>query len=136
MKNLKDTILEKLRVDDIRFDEFPVDGTIEEITEFLKSHNFIRINKKMKLWTDVIKVFMNKSGKLFILEDLRNDDEYIFSLKLINTQNRAYHDTFFLYNLKRTHEKDFRICKIENVYTTRDEHVEEGKFLNEVNKIL
>ena len=135
MKNLKD-VLEKLRIDDIVIEEFPIDVTLEEIAEFLKSHNFIRINKKMKLWVDVIKAFMNGKGKLFILEDLRNDDEYIFSLKLINTQNRTYHDTFFLYNLKRTHEKDFRICKIENAYRTRDEYVDEGKFLSEVNKIL
>ena len=137
MRTLKDTILEKLKVDDITFDDFPINGTANEIAEFLKSHNFIRIkNKKIKLWSDVISEFINECGKLFILEDYIKDPEYIFSLKLINTENRAYHNKFFLYNLKRTGEKELRICQIIDAYDTNDEYVDEGKFLNELDMIL
>ena len=36
LKNLKDVILEKLKVDDIIFGvKFPIDGTFEEMIEFL-----------------------------------------------------------------------------------------------------
>ena len=40
MKNLKDSILEKLKVDDISFDKFPIDGTIDDIIEFLRDCGF------------------------------------------------------------------------------------------------
>ena len=46
MKNLKDSIkdaiLEKLKVDDILLDkeEFPIDGTLNDIIEFLKDNGF------------------------------------------------------------------------------------------------
>lgn len=136
MRRLKDSILEKLKVDDITFDAFPIDGSVEEILEFLKSNSFIRIDKKIKLWSDVISEFVNRSGKLFILEDHIKDPNYVFSLKLINTKNQAYHNKFFLYNLKTTGEKELLICEIIDVYDTNDERVDEGKFLNELNKIL
>ena len=42
MKNLKDTILEKLKVDDIIPDKekFPINGTIDDMIEFLKEEDF------------------------------------------------------------------------------------------------
>ena len=44
MRTLKDAILEKLKVDDITFDKFPIDGTLEEIADFLEDNDFIIIN--------------------------------------------------------------------------------------------
>ena len=42
MKNLKDSILEKLKVDDIvLIEEFPIDKDIEVIVDFLRDDGFI-----------------------------------------------------------------------------------------------
>lgn len=49
MKNLKDTILEKLKVDDITFNEFPIDGSIEDMIEFLKENGFRFIKNEEKI---------------------------------------------------------------------------------------
>ena len=43
MKNLKDTIYEKLKVDDISFNKFPIDGTLEDIAEFLEEEGFQQV---------------------------------------------------------------------------------------------
>ena len=41
MKNLKDTILEKLKIDDINLnDKFPIDGTIDDMIKFLEEKGF------------------------------------------------------------------------------------------------
>ena len=44
MKNLKDTIIEKIKVDDIILnkEEFPIDGTIDDMIEFLKDYGFVK----------------------------------------------------------------------------------------------
>ena len=39
MKNLVD-VLEKLKIDDINLNEFPIDGTIEEMIKFLEEKGF------------------------------------------------------------------------------------------------
>ena len=49
MMNLKDTVLEKLRVDDIVFDEFPVDGTIDDAVKFLKNMVLKKLNLTLKI---------------------------------------------------------------------------------------
>ena len=47
MKNLKDTILEKLKVDDIIPDaKFPIDKHLKEIVEFLKEQGFKDVNRR------------------------------------------------------------------------------------------
>ena len=129
-----------MSIDSISIDEneFPIDGTANEIVDFLKSYNFIRINKKMKLWKDVIAAFMDNSGKLFILDNLNHkyNSDYTFSLKIINTENKKYHNKIFLYNLSKTSKKIFRICQIVNEYGGPEEEVDEKTFLNELNKIL
>ena len=44
MKNLKDSILEKLKVDDIKLNiDFPIDNTLKDIAKFLKKQGFIGI---------------------------------------------------------------------------------------------
>jgi len=50
MKNLKDTILEKLKVDDIVLDKkFPIDGPIENMKDFLDHHGFKDITESRGL---------------------------------------------------------------------------------------
>lgn len=47
MKNLKDSILEKLKVDDIIFNEFPINGALDNIVKFLKEQGFEDISDKL-----------------------------------------------------------------------------------------
>ena len=62
MKNLKDSILEKLRVDDIIINnEFPIDGTLKEIIEFLEGEGFVEEEDFKEA---------NDSGKLSVSFDL------------------------------------------------------------------
>jgi hypothetical protein len=61
VKNLKDSILEKLKVDDIvLIEEFPIDGTIEEIMKFLEGQNFIDISMR---YGSISRMFNNMKKK-------------------------------------------------------------------------
>ena len=94
MKNLKD-VLEKLKVDDITPDEvFPIEGTYEEVFNFLKNHNFIpleskhasisklfnkerdkcmRYNKNIRIWfADTSKGEISKDNPVFLINFYNN----------------------------------------------------------------
>ena len=62
MKNLKD-VLEKLRVDDISFNEFPADGTLDDIVEFLEDNNFIIIEEDYAYALTTIRKLVNTKHK-------------------------------------------------------------------------
>ena len=82
MKNLKDTILEKLKVDDITPDEvFPIEGTYEEVFNFLKNHNFIPLESKhssiskknIRIWfADTSKGEISKDNPVFLINFYNN----------------------------------------------------------------
>ena len=65
MKNLKDSILEKLKVDDIvLIEEFPIDKDIEVIVDFLRDDGFIEIPyEKGDVWRHVHEKFNKNKGK-------------------------------------------------------------------------
>ena len=66
MNNLKDSILEKLKVDDIILDVFPIDGTLEDIIKFLKAEGF----KEYKLDNySLVGTFNKNKGKIFLFGD-------------------------------------------------------------------
>ena len=70
MKNLKD-VLEKLKIDDIKLiKEFPIDGTIDDMIEFLEKEGFKEIEYH-KNYT-LSKQIKNTNDKVFItLENKR-----------------------------------------------------------------
>lgn len=45
MKSLADTLMEKLDIKSVNLDEFPIDGTIDEMGEFLNKNKFEKIEK-------------------------------------------------------------------------------------------
>ena len=64
MKTLKDSILEKLKVDDIiLYEKFPIDGTVDDIVEFLKDNNFIIIEEGKPQPTFIIRRHINNAHK-------------------------------------------------------------------------
>ena len=66
MKELREVILEKLKVDDIVLTEkFPINGTVDDMIKFLKEQDFIHItNPPNGLLSDT---FNNKGGKYMIV---------------------------------------------------------------------
>lgn len=68
MKNLVD-VYEKLSIDDINLNgEFPVDGTYEEVFDFLKNHNFIPLQPKC---SSIVKLFNMERNKCIRFEKNR-----------------------------------------------------------------
>lgn len=65
MKNLKDSILEKLSIDSIAPDiEFPIDGTIRDMIEFLKEEGFKEVaNSSGNMMSTILN---RESNKCFI----------------------------------------------------------------------
>ena len=63
MKTLKDRILEKLKVDNITFDKFPIDGTLDDIVKFLEKEDFQYIDGSI-----VKKTFNAAKSKRFMLD--------------------------------------------------------------------
>ena len=79
MKNLKDIVLEKLKVDDIVFDVFPVDGTLDDAVKFLKEYGFEEIKfdlEKHFYYRDVIKDIENREGRYVVVN--KDDLEIMF----------------------------------------------------------
>jgi len=62
MKNLVD-VLEKLKVDDISLNEFPANGTLDDIIEFLKNSNFIIIEEANPLADSTVRKLINTEHK-------------------------------------------------------------------------
>ena len=109
MKKITD-ILEKLRVDDIVFSEkFPIDGTIDDIIEFLKNQGFEDIDERgskdkvfnskeskcfscleelQRIWfADTSKGKISKSNPIFVIrffEDIKKVSSYSYSLYYLN----------------------------------------------------
>jgi hypothetical protein len=57
MKPLNNYITERIRVDNIKHLEFPIDGTIDDMVKFLKAYNFEECDTKNKKYSS--KVFLN-----------------------------------------------------------------------------
>lgn len=88
MKNLKD-ILEKLKVDDISFEKFPTNGTIEDIIKFLKTEGF----KEYQISEGgIIPTFNKNKGKILLLSNYSYDRVWFAdtSKEKISEQNPVF----------------------------------------------
>ena len=89
-------IYEKLKVDDIILDneEFPINGTIDDIVDFLKRYNFKEVeydSDKHFRYTEIIRDFDKKHKKVFIA--YREEGEITFgdtSREEISAKNLMY----------------------------------------------
>ena len=95
MKNIVD-IYEKLKVDDIVLnnEEFPINGTFDEMIDFLKEYDFKEVKydfDKHFLYSESIRDFNNKHKRVFIAN--REEGEIIFadtSREEISAKNLMY----------------------------------------------
>lgn len=77
MKNLKD-VLEKLKVDDIVLaEEFPIDGTLDDMAEWLSSNGFEPIEVRLDLYTKYGNICNKLKKKVF--SRLPNTDNILFA---------------------------------------------------------
>ena len=91
MKTIAD-VLEKLRVDDISFEESPIDGTVEEMAKFLEGQNFIDISMRhgsiSGIFNDMKKKCVAKFGNRFAFADTSKEkiskDNPIFYICLVD----------------------------------------------------
>lgn len=58
-------VLEKLRVDDIVIEEFPIDGTVEEMAKFLEEKRFVAANESDIYNKTVNKIFDSAKSKCY-----------------------------------------------------------------------
>ena len=72
MKNLKDILVEKLKVDDIVLGEkFPIDGTVEDMIEFLEDAGFVPVEENHNYKGSVDDIFDYNNTKCFLKENKR-----------------------------------------------------------------
>jgi len=129
MKNLKDAILEKLKVDDIVLEEkFPIDGTLDDMIKFLEGNGFkyVRCDGAIDKWFNKYKskCFYKNSERLWFADTSKekiSEDNPIFSY-------RVQHKSFTVY-----------YCNQGIVYWLAGETIENSKenkeeFLRELNK--
>ena len=90
-----DSISEKLSVDSIVLAEekFPIDGTLEEMMNFLIDHGYKEIPYKTD-WNDTLVAF-KKANKSSVMVD-RCDDNSIEVIEFIDKSNNKFKDTLFI----------------------------------------
>ena len=113
---IKESILEKLSIDSIMPDaEFPADGTLEEIIEFLKEQNFKDISKRgpkdilfnsekskcftylkehERIWfADTSKEKISKKNPIFVIKinkDIKKVSGYLYSIYYLIDREVTY----------------------------------------------
>jgi hypothetical protein len=71
MESLNNYIVERIRIDNVKHvkhSEFPVDGTVEEIVDFLKEQGFKEINDPHSGFSDSAKFLNDMKGKCFSVD--------------------------------------------------------------------
>ena len=133
MKNLKDSILEKLKVDNIILneEEFPIDAEYEQIIEFLQNNNFKKISdNRLRGWSDVVGKIC-KHSKCYIVGDRDGDGN--FNFRIANLEKLPL--TFFMY-YNRHNETRYVISDILSARSSRDKKVSKEEWLREINKLF
>lgn len=97
MRTLKDTVLEKLKVDDIILAEekFPIDGPIEEMTKFLIGQGYKEIPYESR-WDDTYEAFRKVNKSSIMIDRHPHPDNSIASIEFIDKSNSKFKDTLFI----------------------------------------
>ena len=130
MKNLRDSILEKLKVDDIVFNTFPIDGTINDMIEFLKDAGFKEVPSQDR-WDQTFKNYKKCKGKCFAADKLGP-----ISVEIIDRSNFKFKNKLFY--LKLNSEDKYNI--FDDITTALGgldaREVSKEEFLEELSEIL
>ena len=94
MKTINDYIVERIKVDNIKPKEFPVDGTIEDIEDFLKDNGFTQIETNISKLSDRSKFLNKHNGKYYMKYQVYRNKTITFadtSSKKISNDNPMYY---------------------------------------------
>ena len=136
MKELTNYINEKLKVDDIVPDnEFPIDGTVEEMSNFLTEIGFKEIEMP-STWSGVQSKFLKSSYPIFT--------KYIHThwnssvIAIYNGTNKMHKDLFILDvdNSTKTYYIFYNLDTKNFVRTGDAKKVTKEQFLKEISYIL
>ena len=132
MKNLKD-VLEKLKVDDIVLGEkFPIDGTLDDISNFLKENNFKEI-KMSATWELVQRNFLKESCPVFT-ESIKNNFGVI---AIYDGASSTQKDLFIITNYGNMEYYIFYNLDTKKFIDTKEaKKVTKEKFLKEISNIF
>ena len=132
MKALKDILVEKLKIDDINLNgNFPIDGTLEDMTKFLEENGF----KYVECRSDIDECFNKYKSKCFYKNneylwfgDTSKDDvskkNPIFTYRILQNNFSVY----YCRNSSRIYWLVGEFGKIKNLKENKKE------FLKELNK--
>ena len=133
MKALKDSIYEKLKVDDISIEDFPINGTIDDICNFLKNEGFIEGNDlKIMVWSAYFPSMNSYKTKIFY-KTLAEVPSIAHSIKFANTTKHSISKDNPLFNIildSKSNDRIFQLWADRNI----NETVSEKEFLKELNK--
>lgn len=134
MRELTTYINEKLDINNVNLDEFPADGTIDEVVKFLKHNDFkveLDYDDAMKKYHSVFKAFCNEQGNRVFMQ--HPDGAWLRFAYVDGTpilyQNPIY--DFIPGKFKNVYEKEFY-----DLYTGyyNSESISKSEFLRELNK--
>ena len=129
MKKLID-VLEKLKIDDIRIDKFPINGTIEDVIEFLKEQGFEDIKQR----GPKDNVFNSKESKCFTyIEELKRVWFADTSKKTISKENPIFVVKFFK-DIKEVSSYEYNVYYLINKNVEFIVRNDKKEFLEELNK--
>ena len=127
MKNLKDSILEKLKVDDIIIEKFPTGENLEDIIKFLKKEGF----KEYKIDnSNLVDSFNKIKSKIFLLINEQSNRHLWFADT--SKEKISEHNPVFYIHLNKYNKSNSNF----SVYTPSFNIVNNDKkaFLEELNK--
>ena len=135
MKTLKDTILEKLKVDDIILNKerFPIDGTIDDMIEFLDDTGFKEV-PSYGIWNQTFKNYKKCNGKCFAV-----DKSSPVSIEIIDRSNFKSKNKLFYIELNANDKYDYKYNIFDDITTAMSwdiREVSKEEFLKELSEIL
>ena len=118
---LRENILEKLRVDDVNPLplEFPLNGTMAEVVEFLKMHGFYE--HRYHGWSSTRELFDRQKRKIFYVEDE--------TINFADTSREAISNDNMIFVMDVTNRGNDFYMGAESIY-----RVEPEEFLDQLNK--
>ena len=134
MKNLKDTILEKLKIDDIVPDKekFNISRDFQKNINFLKDNSFKKIKNNFVDWKSVFDKMNEESAKVYAFSPSDTTDTFdILKFAYTSEMNISNNNPLFhiLYNTE-SKRFEYQICYNSKEY----DKVSKKVFLEKINK--
>jgi len=131
MKTLKDSILEKLSIDDINLNgDFPIDGKLDDMIEFLERDHFKKVLSYGN-WNQTFEKYEKYNTKCFTF-----DKAAPVTIEIINRANPKFKNKLFYIKLN----SDDKYNIFDDITTARSgwdcRAVSKEDFLKELSEIL